>query len=78
MKIDKKYFLQLYWEECKYDVKKKKVSSFTDTELVLNDSDYDQQYFKRSWECFMIVNSKHDIQTKSNLTPEQYCSTCGV
>lgn len=41
MKIDKKYFLQLYWEECKYDVKKKKVSSFTDTELVLNDSDFD-------------------------------------
>ena len=39
MKIDKKYFTQVYWEECKYDVKKKEVSSFIDSELVLDDSD---------------------------------------
>ena len=39
MKIDKKYFPQVYLEECRYDVKKKKVRNFIDTELVLTDFD---------------------------------------
>ena len=32
-KIEKKNFLQVYLEECKYKIKKKKMSKFTDVEL---------------------------------------------
>ena len=34
-----KNYPQLYWEECKYPVKKNKMTSFIDTELELDDSD---------------------------------------
>ena len=33
MKMDKKYFLQVYLEECKYKIKKIQMSRFINTEL---------------------------------------------
>ena len=38
---DKNYFPQVFWEECKYVVKEKKMSKFNteDTEISSNDSD---------------------------------------
>ena len=33
MEMDKKYFLQIYLEECKYKIKKKQMSRFISTEL---------------------------------------------
>ena len=42
MKMDKKYFPQVYLEECKYKVKKIEMSKFINTELELDsDSGYD-------------------------------------
>ena len=44
MKIDEKYFLQVYLEECKYKIKKIQMSRFINTELDLDsesDSDDD-------------------------------------
>ena len=44
MKMDKKYFLQVYLEECKYKIKKIQISRFINTELDLDsesDSDDD-------------------------------------
>ena len=38
MKMDKKYFLQVYLEECKYKIKKIQMSRFINAEL---DSDSD-------------------------------------
>ena len=40
MKMDKKYFPKAYLEECKYKVKKIKMSKFTNAELE-SDSDSD-------------------------------------
>ena len=42
MRIDKKYHLQVYLEECKYKVKKIQMSRFINTELKL-DSDWDSE-----------------------------------
>ena len=39
MKMDKKNYPQVHLEECKYKIKKEKMTRFTDTELDLNDSD---------------------------------------
>ena len=39
LKIDKKVYLQAYLEECKYKLKKKKVVSFIDSEIIVDDSD---------------------------------------
>ena len=38
LKIDKKYYPQVYLEQCKYNVKKRKIKSLIDYEL---DSDYE-------------------------------------
>ena len=40
LKIDKKAYLQAYLEECKYKLKKRKIVSFIDSEII-NDSDSD-------------------------------------
>ena len=42
MKMNKKYFLQVYLEECKYKIKKIQMSRFINTELDL-DSDSDSE-----------------------------------
>ena len=43
MKMDKKYFLQVYLEGCKYEIKKIEMSRFIDAELK-SDSDDDSDY----------------------------------
>ena len=39
MKMDKKNYPQVYIEECRYEIKKKKMTRFIDGELELDDSD---------------------------------------
>ena len=39
LKVDKKYYPQVYLEQCKYKVKKREMKSFIDYEIEL-DSDY--------------------------------------
>ena len=39
LKIDKKAYLQTYLEECKYKLKKRKIVSFIDSEIIDDDSD---------------------------------------
>ena len=41
LKIDKKAYPQAYLEECKYKLKKRKLVSFIDSEIIDNDSDID-------------------------------------
>ena len=41
LKIDKKAYPQAYLEECKYKLKKRKVASFIDSEIIDDDSDSD-------------------------------------
>ena len=41
LKIDKKVYLQAYLEECKYKLKKRKLVSFIDSEIIDDDSDND-------------------------------------
>ena len=41
LKIDKKAYPQAYLEECKYKLKKRKLVSFTDSEIIDDDSDSD-------------------------------------
>ena len=43
LKIDKKVYPQAYLEECKYKLKKRKLVSFTDSEII-DDSDSDDDY----------------------------------
>ena len=46
MKMDKKYFPQVYSEECKYKIKKIQISRFINAELDLNsksDSESDDE-----------------------------------
>ena len=43
LKIDKKVYPQAYLEECKYKLKKRKPVSFTDFEIIDDDS-YDDSY----------------------------------
>ena len=38
MKINKKNYPQVYFEECRYEIKKKKMVKFIDVELDLDDS----------------------------------------
>ena len=40
MKMDEKYFSQVYLEECKYKIKKIQMSTFINTELVSFSDDY--------------------------------------
>ena len=56
MKIEKKNFPQVYLEECKYKIKKKKMSRFIDAELELDDSNnynYEQLYLSVYWWTFL-------------------------
>ena len=39
LKIDKKAYPQAYLEECKYKLKKRKLVSFIDSEIIDDDSD---------------------------------------
>ena len=41
MKIDKKNYPQVYLEQCKYKIKKRKLVDFIDAELDLNADDSD-------------------------------------
>ena len=44
MKMDKNNYPQVYLEECKYKIKKKKISKFIDAELELDsDSNFDSK-----------------------------------
>ena len=44
LKIDKKAYPQAYLEECKYKLKKRKIVSFIDSEMIDDDSDDDNGY----------------------------------
>ena len=44
LKIDKKAYPQAYLEECKYKLKKRKLTSFIDSEIIDDDSDDDNGY----------------------------------
>ena len=44
LKIDKKAYPQAYLEECKYKIKKRKLVSFIDSEIIHDDSDSDDGY----------------------------------
>ena len=44
LKIDKKPYPQAYLEECKYKLKKRKIVSFIDSEIIDDDSDEDNGY----------------------------------
>ena len=44
LKIDKKAYPQAYLEECKYKLKKRKLVSFIDSEIIDDDSDDDDGY----------------------------------
>ena len=44
LKTDKKVYLQTYLEECKYKLKKRKLASFIDSEIIDDDSDSDDGY----------------------------------
>ena len=44
LKIDKKTYPQAYLEECKYKLKKRKLVSFIDSEIIDDDSDEDNGY----------------------------------
>ena len=44
LKIDKKAYPQAYLEECKYKLKKRKLVSFIDSEIIDDDSDGDDGY----------------------------------
>ena len=41
LEIDKKAYPQVYLEECKYKLKKRKLVSFIDSEIIGDDSDSD-------------------------------------
>ena len=44
LKIDKKVYPQAYLEECKYKLKKRKLVSFIDSEIINDDSNEDNGY----------------------------------
>ena len=44
LKIDKKAYPQAYLEECKYKLKKRKLVSFIDDEIIDDDSDEDNGF----------------------------------
>ena len=44
LKIDKKAYPEAYSEECKYKLKKRKLVSFIDSEIIDDDSDEDNDY----------------------------------
>ena len=60
MKMDKKYFPQVYLEECKYKIKKIQMSRFINTELDL-DSESDSES-----DAELIVKLKSDSDNDSD------------
>ena len=64
MKMDKKYFLQVYLEECKYKIKKIQMSRFINTELDL-DSESDSEPDLESDDALM-ANLKSDSDNDSD------------
>ena len=56
LKIDKKAYPQAYLEECKYKLKKRKLVSFIDSEIIDNDSDDDE----------IIDDNGYDIDNENN------------
>ena len=59
LKIDKKAYPQAYLEECKYKLKKRKLVSFIDSEIIDDDSDDDE----------IIDDNGYDIDNENNF----YC-----
>ena len=57
LKIDKKAYLQAYLEECKYKLKKKKLVSFIDSEIIDDDSDSDIDSDIDSHNSFSVTDS---------------------
>ena len=55
LKIDKKAYPQAYLEECKYKLKKRKLISFIDSEIIDDDSDIDSDI--DSHNNFSVPNS---------------------
>ena len=63
LKIDKKAYPQAYLEECKYKLKKRKLVSFIDSEIIDDDSDSDIDSDIDSHNNFSVPDSyvkKHD------------------
>ena len=58
--MDEKDYPEVYLEECKYEIKKKKMNRYTDVELDLDVSDNCVQLLTRG--RFILVNPKHKIQ----------------
>ena len=50
LKIDKKWFPQVYLEQCKYKIKVRKIKSLTDYDL---DSDYESDQFSKDFKFFI-------------------------
>ena len=57
LKIDKKAYPQAYLEECKYKLKKRKVASFIDSEIIDDDSDSDIDSDIDSHNSFSVPDS---------------------
>ena len=65
IKIEKKNYPQVYFEEWNYKIKKKKIPGFIDIELVELDSssNFEWLYLSAYWGSdFKLMNSKHQIQ----------------
>ena len=60
LKIDKKAYPQAYLEECKYKLKKKKLVSFIDSEIIDDDDDDDSD------DDEIIYNNGYDIDNENN------------
>ena len=61
MKIDKKNYPQVYLEQCKYKIKKKKVIDFIDAELDLDSDDSDDSNSEYYIMHFRLTKIMHDI-----------------
>ena len=59
LKIDKKVYPQVYLEESKYKLKKRKLVSFIDSEIIDDDSDSDIDSHIDSHNNFSVPD-KHD------------------
>ena len=61
LKTDKKAYPQAYLEECKYKLKKRKIVSFTDSEIIDDDSDSDDGYDIDNENNFSVPDSYVDM-----------------
>ena len=57
LKTDKKTYPQAYLEECKYKLKKRKIVSFIDSEIIDDDSDSDDGYDINNENNFSVPDS---------------------